>query len=303
MRFVTFRHNARVAPGVLHGNEHIVDLSSAAAARLNIPGQSLAALIAGGAPALAAVRALVAAAPTGTLLALEDVELLSPIPRPSKNVFCVGRNYVDHVKEGATAGLSNGDLPKVPQFFTKPPTAVIGPGAAIRIGPELTAELDYEIELGVIIGTGGRDILPGAAFDHVFGYTIINDVSARDLQRSHGQWFKGKALDNSCPIGPWIVTRDEIPSVEELELTLTVNGEPRQHARCNQMIFVVPTIIATLSAGLTLEAADIIATGTPAGVGFSFKPPRFLNDGDVVVARIEGVGQLTNRVERRKSVS
>ncbi len=302
MKFVTFRHDARTAAGVLHGDQHIVDLGSAEAARLKIPGQSLAAVIAGGAPTLAAVRALLAAPPSGTLLAIDDVELLAPIPRPAKNVFCVGRNYVDHVKEGVSAGFAGAGLPQAPQFFTKPPTAVIGPGAAIRIGPQLTAELDYEIELGVIIGAGGRDIPPGAAFDHVFGYTIINDISARDLQRSHGQWFKGKALDSSCPIGPWIVTRDEIPSVEQLALTLTVNGETRQQARCSQMIFDIPTLIAALSAGLTLEAADIIATGTPAGVGFSFKPPRFLNDGDVVVARIEGLGQLTNPVERRSPV-
>jgi 2-keto-4-pentenoate hydratase/2-oxohepta-3-ene-1,7-dioic acid hydratase in catechol pathway len=302
MKFVTFRHNTRIAPGVLHGEHHIVDLGGAEAALMNIPGQSLAAVIAGGAPTLAAVRELLAAPPIGILLTLDEVELVAPIPRPAKNVFCVGRNYVDHVKEGVSAGFAGAGLPQVPQFFTKPPTAVIGPGAAIRIGPQLTAELDYEIELGVIIGTGGRDISPAAAFDHVFGYTIINDVSARDLQRSHGQWFKGKALDCSCPIGPWIVTRDEIPSVEELSLTLTVNGETRQHARCSQMIFDIPTLIASLSAGLTLEAADIIATGTPAGVGFSFKPPRFLNDGDVVVARIDGLGQLINPVERRDPV-
>jgi 2-keto-4-pentenoate hydratase/2-oxohepta-3-ene-1,7-dioic acid hydratase in catechol pathway len=302
MKFVTFRHNARISPGVLHGEHHIVDLGSAEAARLQIPGESLAAVIAGGTPIQAAVRALLAAAPRGTLLAIDEVELLAPIPRPAKNVFCVGRNYVDHVKEGVSAGIPGAGLPQVPQFFSKPPTAVIGPGAAIRIGPQVTAELDYEIELGVIIGTGGRDIAPEAAFEHVFGYTIINDISARDLQRSHGQWFKGKALDTSCPIGPWIVTRDEIPSVEALALTLTVNGETRQHARCSQMIFDVPTLIASLSAGLTLEAADIIATGTPAGVGFSFKPPRFLNDGDVVVACIEGIGQLRNPVERRDPV-
>jgi len=302
MKFVTFRHNARISPGVLHGEHQIVDLGSAEAARLKIPGESLAAVIAGGTPTQAAVRALLAAAPRGTLLASDEVELLAPIPRPAKNVFCVGRNYVDHVKEGVSAGIAGAGLPQVPQFFSKPPTAVIGPGAAIRIGPQLTAELDYEIELGVIIGTGGRDIAPAAAFEHVFGYTIINDISARDLQRSHGQWFKGKSLDTSCPIGPWIVTRDEIPSVEELALTLTVNGETRQHARCSQMIFDIPTLIASLSAGLTLEAADIIATGTPAGVGFSFKPPRFLNDGDVVVACIEGIGQLTNPVERRDPV-
>lgn len=300
MKFVTFRHHTRIAPGVLRGDDHVVDLSGADAARLNIPGQSLAAVIAGGVPTQTAVRALLDAAPLDALLALQDVELLAPIPRPAKNVFCVGRNYMDHVKEGSIARQTHFVLPKVPQFFTKPATAVIGPGAAIRIAPALTAELDYEIELGVIIGTGGRDIPPGAAFDHVFGYTIINDITARDLQRSHEQWFKGKALDSSCPIGPWILTKDEISSLDDLQLTLTVNGEKRQHAYCRQMIFDVPTIIASLSAGLTLEAGDIIATGTPAGVGFSFNPPRFLNDGDVIVARIEGIGQLVNHVERRK---
>jgi 2-keto-4-pentenoate hydratase/2-oxohepta-3-ene-1,7-dioic acid hydratase in catechol pathway len=288
-----------VSPGVLCGEGHVVDLGSAEAARLNIPAQSLTAVIAAGPPAQAAVRALLDAAPQAALLALEDLELLAPIPRPAKNVFCVGRNYVDHVKEGAIARATSAVLPKVPQFFTKPPTAVIGPGASIRVDPELTAELDYEIELGVIIGAGGRDIRSNDAFDHVFGYTIINDVTARDLQRSHEQWFKGKALDTTCPLGPWIVTKDEIAAPGELELTLTVNGEIRQHARCSQMIFDIPTIIASLSAGLTLEAGDIIATGTPAGVGFSFKPPRFLNHGDRVVARIEGIGELANQVERR----
>jgi 2-keto-4-pentenoate hydratase/2-oxohepta-3-ene-1,7-dioic acid hydratase in catechol pathway len=299
MRFVTFRKNGRVSPGVLCGDDQVVDLGGAEAARLNIPSQSLTAVIAAGPSAQAAVRALLDAAPHAALLALEDLELLAPIPRPAKNVFCVGRNYVDHVKEGAIARATSAALPKVPQFFTKPPTAVIGPGASIRVDPELTAELDYEIELGVIIGAGGRNIRSSAAFDHVFGYTIINDVTARDLQRSHEQWFKGKALDTTCPLGPWIVTKDEIAAPEELELTLTVNGEIRQHARCSQMIFDIPTIIASLSAGLSLEAGDIIATGTPAGVGFSFKPPRFLNDGDTVVTRIEGIGQLANKVERR----
>jgi 2-keto-4-pentenoate hydratase/2-oxohepta-3-ene-1,7-dioic acid hydratase in catechol pathway len=302
MKFVTFRHDTRIAAGVLRDDDHLIDLSGGAAARLNIPGHALTAVIAGGIATQAAVRALLDAAPSDALLALQDVELLAPIPRPAKNVFCVGRNYLDHVKEGAMARGTSAVLPKVPQFFTKPPTAVIGPCAAIRIAPVLTAELDYEIELGVIIGTGGRDILPADALDHVFGYTVINDITARDLQRSHDQWFKGKALDSSCPMGPWIVTSDEISSLNELELTLTVNGENRQHARCSQMIFSIPTIIASLSAGLTLEAGDIIATGTPAGVGFSFNPPRFLNDGDVIVARIEGIGQLVNHVDRRKII-
>jgi 2-keto-4-pentenoate hydratase/2-oxohepta-3-ene-1,7-dioic acid hydratase in catechol pathway len=299
MRFVTFRHNARSAPGVLYDDDHLVDLGGNRAARSNIPTGSLAALIAGGASVQRAVRELIHAVPRAELLPIGDVELLAPIPRPAKNVFCVGRNYLDHVKEGAIARQVSAVLPKVPQFFTKPPSAVIGPGAAIRISPAVSAELDYEIELGVVMGTGGRDIARAAALDHVFGYTIINDVTARDLQRMHDQWFKGKALDTSCPMGPWIVTPDELPPPDALQLTLTVNGQTRQHARCSQMIFDVPAIIASLSLGLTLDAADIIATGTPAGVGFGFNPPRFLNDGDVIVARIDGLGELVNPVERR----
>ena len=160
----------------------------------------------------------------------------------------------------------------------------------------MTRLLDYEVELGVIIGTAGRDIAPERAFQHVFGYTVLNDITARDLQKRHDQWFKGKSLDTTCPIGPCIVDRDTIGDPRTLELSLTVNGEPRQRATVGQMIFDIPTLIASLSAGLTLEAGDIIATGTPSGVGYAMNPTRALKHGDVVVARIDRIGELRNRI-------
>lgn len=227
---------------------------------------------------------------------LNAVTLLAPIPRPIRNVFCVGRNYVDHVKEGYQARQSEVKLPEAPQFFTKATHTVVGPSADVRLDAKVTSKLDYEVELAVIIGEGGRDITPAQAMNHVFGYSVANDVTARDLQRRHDQWFKGKSLDTTLPFGPIVVSKDEVPDVAALELALTVNGEPRQRARVAQMIFDIPTIIASLSAGLTLEAGDIIATGTPSGVGFAMDPPHYLQPGDVMVASIAGLGELRNRI-------
>jgi 2-keto-4-pentenoate hydratase/2-oxohepta-3-ene-1,7-dioic acid hydratase in catechol pathway len=229
-----------------------------------------------------------------------EVRLLAPIPVPARNVFCVGRNYLDHVKEGFVARGADVQLPKAPQFFTKSTHTVCGPGSAVRLDPAVTTKLDYEVELAVIIGAGGRDIPAARAMDHVFGYTIANDITARDLQRRHDQWFKGKSLDDTLPLGPWIVSRDTFsdpvtsePSlVVDLELSLTVNGEERQRGRISQMIFDIPTLIAQLSAGLTLDAGDILITGTPAGVGFAMDPPQYLKPGDQVVARIDRIGEL-----------
>lgn len=222
--------------------------------------------------------------------------LLAPIPRPAKNVFCVGRNYAAHVSEGAKARKADAALPEHPQFFTKPPTAVIGPDAPIPLDPRVTRQLDYEVELAVVIGRRGRDIPAAAAYDHVFGYTIANDITARDLQRRHGQWFKGKALDGSCPMGPCIVSPEELPDVGALSIGLAVNGETRQDGNTRDLIFPIPTIIETLSLGMTLEPGDIISTGTPAGVGYAMDPPQFLEVGDEVTCRIEGLGTLTNRI-------
>lgn len=242
------------------------------------------------------LRQAAAAPPPGAAMAQERVRLLAPIPRPRKNVFCVGRNYLDHVAEGDRAAGRETTVPEHAQFFTKPANVVIGPGAWIPNHAAVTKALDYEVELVVVIGKGGADIPRERAFEHVFGYTIGNDITARDLQRRHGQWFKGKGLDRSCPIGPWIVPRADLPEPPDLRISLTVNGEPRQDSRTSRMIFDIPSILAVLSAGLTLEAGDVIMTGTPEGVGYAMTPPRLLQPGDRIAAAIVGIGVLENAV-------
>ncbi len=187
-------------------------------------------------------------------------------------------------------------LPSVPQFFTKATHAVNAPQGDVRLDAGVTRRLDYEVELAVVIGPGGRDIPKAQAFEHVFGYCVANDITARDLQRRHEQWFKGKSLDTTLPLGPALVTADEIADVSALQLSLEVNGELRQQARVAQMIFDIPTIIESLSAGLTLEPGDVICTGTPSGVGYAMNPPNYLKHGDVVLARINSLGELRNRV-------
>ena len=218
---------------------------------------------------------------------LAGTRLLAPIPRPRKNVFCMGRNYAEHAAERGAA------LPERPVFFTKPPTAVIGPGAPI-VHHAVTQALDYEVELAVVVGRRGRDFAHDEAPAHVFGYTVLNDVTARDLQKAHQQWFKGKSLDTFCPMGPVLVTADEIPDPQALGIRLRVNGKTRQEATTAQMIFGVPALLAALSAGMTLEPGDILATGTPSGVGAA--TGAYLGPGDVVEAEIDGLGCLTNPV-------
>ncbi|MGI4799568.1 MAG: fumarylacetoacetate hydrolase family protein, partial [Janthinobacterium lividum] len=225
----------------------------------------------------------------------------APIPRPTKNVFCVGRNYKEHVAEGYRASGTEAKYPEYPQFFTKPPTAVIGPDAPFYLDPAVTKRLDYEVELALIIGTGGRDIPRDRAMAHIFGFTVLNDITGRDLQRRHDQWFKGKGLDRSCPMGPVVVTPDELGDLGALELICRVNGEERQRSTVSQMIFDIPEIIAQLSAGLTLEPGDIIATGTPSGVGYAMDPPRLLKAGDVVECSIEGIGTLRTPIEEYRA--
>ena len=229
-------------------------------------------------------------AEAGLAYAADRVRLHAPLPRPRKDVFCLGQNYAAHAAE-----LGN-PAPTVPIYFTKPPTTVIGPGEAIPYPHGLTTRLDWEVELGVVIGRGGRDIQEGRALDYVFGYTVFNDISARDLQYRTSQWFKGKSLDGSCPMGPVIVTADEIPDPQRLRLRLSVNGVQKQDSNTDDMIFSVARIIADLSAGMTLEPGDCISTGTPQGVGDGRKPPEYLKPGDVVEAEIERIGVLTNPV-------
>lgn len=237
----------------------------------------------------------------GGSVPVANVPLLAPIPRPRRNIFCVGKNYMDHAAEfersGYDASGRDSSVPRLdrPVVFTKAPTSVIGPGACIERHAEVTSELDYEGELAVIIGPGGRDIRAADAPTHVWGYTIVNDITARDRQRDHVQWFLGKSMDTFCPMGPYAVTADEIDP-GSLTLETRVNGEPRQKASTADMVFDIPTLIETISAGLTLEPGDIIATGTPAGVGVGFAPPRFLQSGDVVEVTITGLGTLVNPV-------
>jgi 2-keto-4-pentenoate hydratase/2-oxohepta-3-ene-1,7-dioic acid hydratase in catechol pathway len=238
----------------------------------------------------------IASAAEGRATPLTEVRLLAPIPRPRRNLFCAGKNYREHAEElPRRAGATGEVVPRRPIVFTKPPSTVIGDGAAIFAHPGLTAELDYEAELAVIIGRGGRGIAAAGAHDHVWGYTVVNDVTARDLQRDHRQWFLGKGLDTFCPMGPWAVTADEF-DLGAARVSCRVNGELRQDGAVRDLIFDVPTLIATISAGITLEPGDVIATGTPAGVGIGFDPPRFLRPGDVIETAVTGIGTLTNPV-------
>jgi len=293
MKLVRYAYEATVEVGLVAG-DLILRLSTAASPDLCL--HDVIDVVKGG-PAL--LERLRAAAASGDLakIPLSSATLLAPIVAAPRNVFCVGLNYLDHVAEGDRwRKLAAPRTIETPHFFTKPPSTITAPSGAIPHWIGVTVELDYEVELALIIGRPGRNIRAEAAFEHVFGYCVANDVSARDLQRRHGQWFKGKALDGSLPLGPWVVTRDEIPDPAALELTLEVNGERRQHARVSEMIFDIPTLIAQLSAGLRLEAGDIVLTGTPSGAGFAMSPPRFLREGDRVVSTISGIGTLDNTV-------
>lgn len=256
-------------------------------------------IIKSGPASLDAIRTLINEAETGkhsdARHEASTASFLAPLPQPRKNTFCVGRNYAEHIAEGDKAQNQKVGVTEHPVFFTKPPTAVIGQGAEIPIFPALSECIDYEVELTVVIGKPGRNISRENAFEHVFGYTIINDITARDIQRRHGgQYFKGKGLDGSCPTGPWIVTADAIDNPHDLAISLSVNGETRQNGSTSDMIFDIPTLIESLSQGLTLESGDMLATGTPSGVGYAMDPPKYLKDGDTVVCEIATIGRLEN---------
>ncbi len=230
---------------------------------------------------------------------LDAVTLHAPM-RPVRNVFCVGKNYREHVAEFGRSGYDSPDkseeLPEKPIIFSKATTSVTGPFDDVDAHHGVTHELDYEGELGVIIGRGGRGISRAEAFEHVWGYTVVNDVTARDLQRDHKQWLLGKSLDTHCPMGPYAVSADEIGDVQTLEVETSVNGERRQFAPVKDLIFDIPELIETISAGITLLPGDVIATGTPAGVGIGYDPPKFLLSGDLVEVTITGLGTLRNRI-------
>ena len=291
LNLITFADAAGSRAGVLLSGGHVLDLAVAMP-----PARDMLAVIDGGAAMLAAIRALAANPPANALLALASVALQAPIPKPRRNVFCVGRNYMDHVAEGdRTRGITQSEVPKYPQFFTKAADCVIAPGANVPTHEGVTKWLDYEVELVAVIGTAGRDIPKEKALEHVYGWTIGNDVTGRDLQRRHGQWFKGKSLDRSCPLGPVIVPAADL-NAADLAISLKLNGEQRQSSRTSKMIFDVTEIIHQLSSGFTLLPGDVIMTGTPEGVGYAMEPPQTMKAGDVMELTIEGIGTLTNTI-------
>lgn len=288
MRLVTFETKAgTIHIGALRADDHeIVVLDSVA--------PSMLALIDGGAEALAQAKSALAAA--AKVVARADVRLLSPIPRPKQNVMCLGMNYVAHAIESLRARGSEIKLPEFPVFFTKALNTVCGDGDSVPLDPNVTSQLDYEVELAYVFGRTAKNVKKADALDYVFGYTILNDISARDLQNRHQQFFKGKSLDNSGPIGPCIVTADEIPDPATLAIKLRLNGELRQNSHTGDLIFDIPTSIEYLTLGTTIEAGQIVCTGTPAGVGMGLTPPAYMKAGDVVEAEIEKIGVLTNHI-------
>ncbi|MBY0095296.1 fumarylacetoacetate hydrolase family protein [Mesobacillus maritimus] len=296
MKFVTAKDVNGIFVGLLDETEENVLPLSLAEQKLfgtnNCP-ESLVSGISSGARFIDYVQTVLNAAPEDLYIPLHSVELLAPIPRPSKNIFCVGKNYVDHALE---LGGSKDDIPEDILVFTKAPTTVTGHGKMVPLHSEVTDSLDYEGELAIVIGKQGKGIKKEEALDHIFGYTIINDITARDLQFKHKQYFIGKSLDESCPIGPCIVQASAVANPNQLDIVTKVNGEVRQSSNTEHFIFSVETIISELSKGMTLEPGDIISTGTPAGVGSGYKPPRFLQAGDKVEITIEGIGTLENTI-------
>jgi 2-keto-4-pentenoate hydratase/2-oxohepta-3-ene-1,7-dioic acid hydratase in catechol pathway len=298
MRLLMFHNGGTRLLGVAREGapDEIIDVAAAAngSGAANMPSDILG-VIDGGAGALDRLRELASSAPpTAAVRSLADLTLLPPFDPPRGNVLAIGRNYQKHAEEGARA-LNTEVGP--PTIFTKAITTITGPYADIRIDPSVSTKIDWEVELGVVIGRRGANIKRSDALEHVFGYTVLNDVTARDIQNGWGgQWFKGKSLDGSCPVGPWVLTRDEVPDVQQLHLQLRINGDVKQDANSRDMIYPVDAIIEWLSVGMTLLPGMLIATGTPEGVGFARTPPEFLQPGDVMESEIEGIGVLRNSV-------
>jgi len=300
MKIATYRTS--VEEGVRLGavvGDTIVDLEHLGRTNeLAIPSRMLD-LIDLGPSAITAVSALLASCgdtfPLGTSIPLANVQLLAPIPRPRKNIFGIGLNYLDHVAEAAEALQTSPDLPRQPIIFSKPPTAVIGDGDPVLHNRAITQQLDWEVELGVIIGTTASRVSRENALSHVFGYTVIVDLSARDCRRA-GQWIYSKGQDSYAPMGPVIVTVDEIADPQQLDLWLSVNGVEKQRSNTSHMLFKVDELIADISQGITLEPGDIIASGTPEGVGAGRTPQEWLWPGDVIEASVAGIGTIRNPV-------
>ncbi len=304
MKLVTYRSGKSVGVGVVVG-DCVLDLNAAFKTHLGgafkgkkVEPLDMLGLLDLGSKGLAEARKAVKASEGSKhLLPLKKVKLMAPIPHPRKNIVCLGLNYAEHVKEGSKPGQTR-DLPPVPIYFTKPWTTVTGPYDDV-VYPRVTERLDYEAELAFVIGKKGKYIPEEKVYDHIAGFMCFDDVSARDLQRSHQQWYRGKSLDTFAPMGPYLVTMDEVGDPQDLDLWCKVNGVERQHTNTSDMIFDVKKIVSTLSAGITLEVGDIFATGTPSGVG-SAHPLGLLKVGDVVEVGIEKIGSIKNRVVAEK---
>lgn len=303
MKYATFSLSNDSTPrlGVVEA-DRVVDLKKLVAGKLSRPlPDTLLGVVQAGPDAWREIASVatreLAQPPADASYRHDAVRWHAPIPRPAKNVFCMGINYASHMEEGARARGREAKIPEFPVFFTKAPTTVNGPYDPIPWHRSVTNELDHEVELGAIIGVGGTYIPREKALDHVFGYTAINDISAREVQKNHFQWFKGKSLDGSCPMGPWVVTADEFGDPQNKQLTLRVDGDMRQNSNTKYMIFPVSAIIEWLSKGITIEPGDIIATGTPEGVGLGRQPPLYLKDGELVETFVEGIGTMRNRIE------
>ena len=299
MRLVTYQPvgTTELKTGILIGKDQVLDIVAEARVRGSMEAVStMLEIIAGGAPVMALLREMESAPKTGPIL-LNQALLKAPIPRTTKNVFCVGWNYLEHFEEGGAKMQDNRELPKWPVFFSKAPTAINGPYDSIPFDANVSTQLDWEVELGVIIGKGGKNITEADAMSHVFGYTAINDVTWRDIQRRHGgQWDKGKSLDGTCPMGPCIVTADEIADPNNLNVECRVSGVVKQQSNTRHLYFKIPRLIHDLSIGQTLEPGDVISTGTPEGVGFARTPPEFMKDGDLLETEVEGIGVMRNPI-------
>jgi 2-keto-4-pentenoate hydratase/2-oxohepta-3-ene-1,7-dioic acid hydratase in catechol pathway len=307
MRYVTFSlaGDPTERLGAVVRTDWVVDVGSTIADKWPgpFPGD-LQSLIQAGPEAWQRAAALIAQelpARAGDGHRLPDVRIHAPITRPRKNIFCLGRNYKSHIEETARARDVAVKLPDVPVFFTKASTSINGPYDAVPWDPAVTDQLDYEVELAAIIGVRCKNVARTDALACVFGYTILNDVSARDLQKSHQQWFKGKSLDGYCPMGPVVVTADEFGDPQVKRISLRLNGETRQDSTTANMIFPIDITIESLTRGMTLEPGDIIATGTPEGVGLGRTPPEYMKDGDIMETEVEGIGMMKNRIEMVRS--
>jgi len=290
MKLVTFLHKGEMGAG------HVIDDQIIVCVRGPQSHGAVLDLIDEGPAALERWKSK---AGTGQTVPVSQADLLAPIPDPRRDVFCVGKNYRAHAAEFHGSGFDSGaqeEVPSAPVIFTKATTSVVGPGALVRASLDPTNSVDYEGELGVVIGRRAFQVSKDAAFDHVFGYVIVNDVTSRELQRKHNQWVIGKGVDTFCPMGPWLVTQDEVADVGAMELETRINGETRQKVKVADLIFDIPTLIETMTRTMTLLPGDIIATGTPVGVGIGFDPPKYLASGDTMHVSITGLGTLENPV-------